>query len=175
MKKIEFNEQVSNESRPLTGFALKLTHNMEDAEDLLQDTMLKAFSNKEKFQEGTNLKGWLFTIMKNIFINKYRRAMKSRIFNDDTDNQFYINSASNTSGNDGESALVLGDINKAIDKLSDNLRTPFMMSFTGYKYEEIADTLRIPLGTVKVRIHNARKELMVQLKDYGAGRKRKIE
>ncbi|MEO8085474.1 MAG: sigma-70 family RNA polymerase sigma factor [Bacteroidota bacterium] len=174
MKQFEFNEKVSGESRPLTGFALKLTHNMEDAEDLLQDTMLKAFSNKEKFQEGTNLKGWLFTIMKNIFINKYRRAMKSRIFNDDTDNQFYINSATNSTRNDGEGALVMKDINNAIGQLSDNLRTPFMMSYTGFKYEEIADTLKIPLGTVKVRIHNARKELMGKLVDYSAGRKRKL-
>src|SRR6187551_3880640 len=102
MKQIEFNEKVSDESKPLTGFALKLTHNMEDAEDLLQDTMLKAFSNKEKFQEGTNLKGWLFTIMKNIFINKYRRAMKSRIFNDTTDNQYYLNSSPASRGNQGE-------------------------------------------------------------------------
>jgi RNA polymerase sigma factor (sigma-70 family) len=172
MKQVEFNEKVSDESKPLTGFALKLTHNMEDAEDLLQDTMLKAFSNKEKFQEGTNLKGWLFTIMKNIFINKYRRAMKSRIFNDDTDNQFYINSATNTTRNDGEGALVMKDINNAIGRLSDNLRTPFMMSYTGYKYEEIADTLQIPLGTVKVRIHNARKELMKNLSSYGSGRRK---
>jgi len=172
MKQVEFNEKVSDESKPLTGFALKLTRNMEDAEDLLQDTMLKAFSNKEKFQEGTNLKGWLFTIMKNIFINKYRRAMKSRIFNDDTDNQFYINSATNATRNDGESALVMKDINVAIGRLSDNLRTPFMMSYTGYKYEEIADTLKIPLGTVKVRIHNARKELMKNLTVYGSGRRK---
>ena len=172
MKQNEFNEKVSEESRPLTGFALKLTHNMEEAEDLLHDTMLKAFSNKEKFKEGTNLKGWLFTIMKNIFINKYRRAMKSKIFNDNTDNQFYLNSATNTTRNDGEGAMVLKDINTAIGRLSDNLRTPFMMSYNGYKYEEIADTLKIPLGTVKVRIHNARKELMKNLCSYGAGRRK---
>ncbi len=172
MKQNEFNEKVSDESRPLTGFALKLTHNMEEAEDLLQDTMLKAFTNKEKFQEGTNLKGWLFTIMKNIFINKYRRAMKSKIFNDNTDNQYYLNSATNTTRNDGEGAMVLKDIHSAIGRLSDNLRTPFMMSFTGYKYEEIADTLKIPLGTVKVRIHNARKELMKNLSSYADGRRK---
>src|SRR5690348_15709668 len=163
MKSREFNQLVSNEELPLKGFALKLTQDMEDAQDLVQDTMLKAFTNRDKFEEGTNLKGWLFTIMKNIFINKYRRAMKSRIFNDDTENQYYINSATNTTRNDGEGALVMKDVQNAIDRLSDNLRTPFMMSYTGYKYEEIADTLKIPLGTVKVRIHNARKELMKNL------------
>ena len=166
MKSGEFNELVTNEEAPLKGFALKLTQDMEDAEDLVQDTMLKAFTNRDKFAEGTNLKGWLYTIMKNIFINKYRRAMKSRIFSDDTEGQYYINSATNSTRNDGEGALVMQDITRAIDELSVKLRTPFMMSFTGYKYEEIANKLQIPLGTVKVRIHNARKELMVKLSPY---------
>ena len=87
--------------------------------------MLKAFVNEEKFSEGTNLKGWLYTIMKNIFINKYRRAMKSAIFNDDTDNQYYINSGSNISRNEGDSNLVMKDVSSAISDLSENLRTPF--------------------------------------------------
>src|SRR5437870_7886324 len=131
--KEDFNLEVTQEARPLKGFAMKLTQNTDDAEDLLQDTMLKAFANKDKFEEGTNLKGWLYTIMKNIFINKYRRAMKSRIFSDDTDNQYYINNASNSSRNDGEGAMVMEDVNRAISELSTKLRTPFMMSFTGYK------------------------------------------
>src|SRR2546421_4156395 len=141
MKSGEFNILVTNEQAPLKGFALKLTQDMEDAQDLVQDTMLKAFVNKDKFEEGTNLKGWLYTIMKNIFINKYRRAMKSKIFSDDTDNQYYINSASGASRNEGEGAMVMEDITRAIDNLSVKLRTPFMMSFNGYKYEEIADNL----------------------------------
>lgn len=161
-----FKELVSEESKPLRAFALKLTHDQEEANDLLQDTMLKAFVNEEKFSEGTNLKGWLYTIMKNIFINKYRRAMKSAIFNDDTDNQYYINSGSNVSRNEGDSNLVMKDVSSAISDLSENLRTPFLLSYTGYKYEEIAHRLQIPLGTVKVRIHNARKELMKKLAVY---------
>src|SRR5580765_2971404 len=127
---LKFSSQIKDQYRPLKGFALKLTQNDDDASDLVQETILKALSNEDKFQEGTNLKGWLFTIMKNIFINKYRRAMKSRIFNDDTDNQFYLNSSSNTSRNDGEGALVMKDIRNAISQVSDNLRTPFMMSYT---------------------------------------------
>ncbi|HNP97922.1 MAG TPA: RNA polymerase sigma factor [Bacteroidia bacterium] len=161
-----FKELVSEESKPLRAFALKLTHDQEEANDLLQDTMLKAFVNEEKFSEGTNLKGWLYTIMKNIFINKYRRAMKSAVFNDDTDNQYYINSGSNISRNEGDSNLVMKDVSSAISDLSENLRTPFLLSYTGYKYEEIAHRLQIPLGTVKVRIHNARKELMKKLAVY---------
>jgi RNA polymerase sigma-70 factor (ECF subfamily) len=171
MKTKDFSEEVTYEAKPLKGFAMKLTQNPDDAEDLLQDTLLKALANKDKFQEGTNLKGWLYTIMKNIFINKYRRAVKSKIFFDDTEGQYYINSAtSGTSRNEGESSLILKDIRTAIEGLSSKLRDPFMMSYTGYKYEEIASFLHLPLGTVKVRIHNARQELMKSLTSYGKER-----
>ena len=105
-------------------------------------------------------------MMKNIFINKYRRAMKSKIFNDTTEDQYYLNSAASNRGNEGEGNLVMKDINTALGELSDNLRTPFMLSYQGYKYEEISNFLKIPLGTVKVRIHNARKELMKKLSSY---------
>src|ERR1051325_5108507 len=150
VKAKEFNALVTGEEAPLKGFALKLTQDMEDADDLVQDTMLKALSNRDKFEEGTNLKGWLYTIMKNIFINKYRRAVKSRIITDDTEGQYYINSAtSGTSRNEGEAALMMKDITTAIGGLSSKLRDPFMMSYTGYKYEEIASYLQLPLGTVK--------------------------
>ncbi|MFN8166026.1 MAG: RNA polymerase sigma factor [Bacteroidia bacterium] len=162
----DFRSKVTKEADPLRHFAYRLTQDDEDAADLVQDTMLKAFTNEEKFAEGTNLKGWLYTMMKNIFINKYRRAMKSKIFNDQTDDQYFLNSAASDRENLGESNLVMKDINDAIGRLSENLRTPFLLSFQGFKYEEIASGLRIPLGTVKVRIHNARKELMKMLKDY---------
>ena len=162
----EIKVLVSNEAKPLKMYALKLTHDVEEANDLVQDTMLRAIVNEDKFSPGTNLKGWLYTIMKNIFINKYRRAMKSNIFNDETENQFYLNSGPNTNSNEGESKLVLDDINSAMNHLSENLRTPFVLSFKGYKYEEISRALKIPLGTVKVRIHHARKELTKLLSIY---------
>jgi len=165
-KKFDFRTLVTVESKPLRNYALKLTHDVEDADDLVQDTMLKAFTNEEKFAEGTNLKGWLYTIMKNIFINKYRRAMKSNIFHDDTESQYYINNTNTSQRNDGDGNLIMDDIQKALGDLNENLRTPFMMSYTGYKYEEIATQLRLPLGTVKVRIHNARKELSSKLSVY---------
>ncbi|XQP84045.1 MAG: sigma-70 family RNA polymerase sigma factor [Candidatus Pollutiaquabacter aromativorans] len=98
----EFRKQVTDETRPLKAYAMKLTQDSEEANDLVQDTVLKALTNEEKFAAGTNLKGWLYTIMKNIFINKYRRAMKSNIFNDDTDNQYYINNLATAKRNDGE-------------------------------------------------------------------------
>ena len=112
--------------------------------------------------------------MKNIFINKYRRAVKSKIITDETEGLYYINSAhSGTSRDDGEGSLMMKDIRTAIGGLSSKLRDPFMMSYTGYKYEEIASYLHLPLGTVKVRIHNARQELMKNLKSYGNERKLK--
>lgn len=162
----EFKLLVSDNAKPLKAYAFKLTQDMEDANDLVQETMLKAFNNEDKFAEGTNLKGWLYTIMKNIFINKYRRAVKSNIFHDTTENQYYLNSSPSDRANLGEGNLVMAEVNKALGELSENLRTPFLLSYNGYKYEEIANRLRIPLGTVKVRIHNARKELMKKLSAY---------
>ena len=98
----EFQAKVTQEESPLKNYAIKLTHDQMEAEDLVQDTMLKAFINEDKFSSGTNLKGWLYTMMKNIFINKYRRAMKSKIFNDTTEDQYYLNSAASNRGNEGE-------------------------------------------------------------------------
>lgn len=167
MTNFEFSHKVNLHYSPLRGYALKLTQDHEDANDLVQETMLKAFKNKDKFEEGTNLKGWLYTIMKNIFINNYRRMVKGNIFTDDTEGQFYINQASFTDKNEGERNLVMKEINTAIGELADNLKIPFLMSFEGYKYEEIAEQLNVPLGTVKIRIHVARQRLMERLKDYG--------
>jgi len=158
---------VQGQYRPLKGYAMKLVRDVEDANDLVQETMLKAFRNKDKFAEGTNLKGWLYTMMKNIFINNYRRMVNSNIFSDDTENQFYINSMSTSGKNNAETRLAMEDIQKALENLSENLRKPFMMSYEGYKYEEIANHLSIPLGTVKIRIHNARHKLQESLMNYG--------
>lgn len=166
---LKFSSLIKDQYKPLKGFALKLTQNDDDASDLVQETILKALSNEDKFETGTNLKGWLYTIMKNIFINQYRRMVRSSVFVDKTDNQYYINSGKQTSGNRGEGNLIFKEINKAINSLSDNLRVPFMMAYEGYKYEEIAQQLSIPLGTVKIRIHVARQKLKDQLKVYGAG------
>jgi len=166
MTQIEFNHRVKDLYKPLRNFALKLTRNLEDATDLTQETMLKAFSNHDKFREGTNIKAWLYTIMKNIFINNYRRQVNSQVVSDDTENQYYINSHSQRTTNLGDSKMILKDIQNAISSLSRNLRIPFVMAFQGYKYEEIAQHMKVPLGTVKIRIHNARKKLKTRLSDY---------
>jgi RNA polymerase sigma factor (sigma-70 family) len=174
MTQVEFDHRVKDQYKPLKNFALKLTRDLEDAIDLTQETMLRAFSNREKFREGTNMKAWLYTIMKNIFINNYRRQSNSLVTTDDTDNQYFINNHSQRTGNLGERKMILQDIHNAVESLSINLKTPFLMAFQGYKYEEIADHMRVPLGTVKIRIHNARKRLKQLLKDYDPSQNRPV-
>lgn len=168
MTQLEFNYHVKEQYAPLRGYALKLTRATEDAEDLVQETMLKAFNNKEKFAPGTNLKGWLYTILKNLFINDYRKKVKRVVVHDDTEKNFYLENANYSEKNNGVGRIAMNEIDTAMNALPDNLRVPFMKSYEGYKYSEIAEELNVPLGTVKIRIHVARKKLMETLSNYGA-------
>ncbi len=162
----EFDTEVLQLQKSLRPIAIKLTRDSEEADDLIQDTLLKAISNRDKFREGTNLKAWLYTIMKNTFITNYHRLVKRKTFIDTTENLHFINSSSQQAENLSGSSLAMEEINKAIEKLSATYKTPFLMHFKGYKYHEIADILNIPIGTVKNRIHIARKELKEDLVAY---------
>ncbi|MEL6675884.1 MAG: RNA polymerase sigma factor [Bacteroidota bacterium] len=166
MTAFEFQTAVVNIHTSLKPIAFKLTRDAEEADDLIQDTLVKAISNREKFAEGTNLKAWMYTIMKNTFITNYHRLVKRKTFIDTTDNLHFINSSSHTIENRGNGKLAMDEIEKAIENLNHDYKTPFMMHFNGYKYFEIADILDIPIGTVKNRIHIARKELKAKLKVY---------
>ncbi|MFN3784824.1 MAG: RNA polymerase sigma factor [Spirosomataceae bacterium] len=166
MTAIEFNYAIYSTSKALKPFALRLTKDSEDANDLLQDTLVKAFLNRDKYADGTNLKAWLYTIMKNTFITNYQRMIRKNTFIDTTDNLHYINSSDSLVENDAYSSFALDDINRAIDGLEDTYKVPFMMHFKGFKYHEIAQKLNIPIGTVKNRIHIARKELKDLLSVY---------
>lgn len=168
MTAIEFNNQLLTHQNVLKYFALKLTTNMDDAEDLLQETFLKALKYKDKFQEQTNLKSWLYTIMKNTFINNYRRNVRKRNVITNSDDKDYLIPAPNFSAVSPESHYNFKEISKTIDKLSDDCRIPFEMHNDGYKYKEIADELGLPIGTVKSRIFLARQKLTKALKDYAA-------
>ena len=159
MSSLDFNRQFDSMSHLLHSFAYNLTKNVEDAKDLFQETAFRAITNKEKFKPGTNFKAWLFTIMKNIFINNYRKKMKANTIIDSTDNLYYINSGSNSVGNKANSNIMMKELARIIEDLDDSTRIPFMMHYHGYKYQEIADHLDLPLGTVKSRIFFARKEL----------------
>jgi len=161
-----FTDEVLEHKDSLKYFGLSLTKNAEDSDDLLQETLLKAFTYKNKFQENTNLKAWLFTIMKNIFINNYRRTSKVKTILDYSPNTYYINLAQNVRSFDPDSKLSFKEITKTINKLENEYKIPFNMYFEGYKYKEIAEDLNLPIGTVKSRIFLARKQLMGALSDY---------
>lgn len=166
MTTLEFSYSLQKLSSSLKPFALKLTRDTDDANDLLQDTMVKAFTNKDKFTEGTNLKAWLYTIMKNTFITNYQRMVRRGTFVDTTDNLHYLNSGDALVENGAYGDFAMNDIQLAIENLEAVYKTPFMMHFRGFKYHEIADKLEIPIGTVKNRIHIARKLLKDDLHMY---------
>lgn len=164
---INFDKMMENELMPLRNYALSLTHNMDETKDLVQETILKAYRYKDKFQEGTNLRGWLYTILKNSFINNYRRDQKRNTFLDFTDNTYYIDLPSQKVENDAELKFIRRDLDAAIDSLSKDLKIAFTLNAEGFKYHEISEELNIPIGTIKTRIFIARRILREKLKDYG--------
>ncbi|MBC6992774.1 RNA polymerase sigma factor [Neolewinella lacunae] len=164
----EFFTEFSRMTSMLNAFAYNLTKNSEDAKDLYQETAFRAMTNRDKFRPGTNLKAWLFTIMKNIFINNYRKKVKANTIMDNTDNLYYINSGAETVENDADSNILIKELTGMIEVLDDSTRIPFLMHYQGFKYQEIADHLSLPLGTVKSRIFFARKDLKSQIsRQYG--------
>ncbi|MDB5203140.1 MAG: polymerase sigma factor [Ferruginibacter sp.] len=166
MSNVEFNQLLVTNADYLRPFALTLTRDNETANDLLQETMYRALANWEKYNVGTNIKAWMYTIMRNIFINNYRRKAKQQTIFDNTSNEFLLDHNQSAISNNAESSLYLKDIQAALEALPDIFRHPFVMYFEGYKYNEIADVLREPLGTVKSRIHFARKLLKKQIARY---------
>jgi len=166
MSTLEFNSNFYTLTTALRSFAYSLTKNDEDAKDLYQETAFRAMTNRDKFRTGTNFKAWCYTIMKNIFINNYRKKVKRNTILDSTDNDFYINSSSNVVSNDAGSNIMMQELNNMVDSLDDSIKMPFEMHFEGFKYQEIADKLRLPLGTVKSRIFFARKALKEKVLNY---------
>lgn len=170
MTKFEFNTLVVQHTDSLKVYALHFTRDDEDANDLVQDTVLKAVTYYGKFREGTNLKGWLYTIMKNTFINNYRRFVKTSSFVTKSDEISSANLVHSATRNEGENKFVMEDIKKAMAVLPDDYYIPFSMYFEGYKYHEISDHLQIPIGTVKTRIHVARRSMKQSLNVYKTNR-----
>lgn len=164
MSTIEFNNRFNEMSSALNAFAYNLTKNVEDSKDLFQETAFRAITNSEKFRPGTNFKAWLFTIMKNIFINNYRKKVKKNTIMDSTDNMYYINSGSTLISNGAESNIMMQELGGMVDELDESIKVPFMMHYSGFKYQEIADEFNLPLGTIKSRIFFARKELKEMIK-----------
>jgi RNA polymerase sigma-70 factor (ECF subfamily) len=128
--------------------------------------LYRALANKEKYNAGTNIKAWMYTIMRNIFINNYRRSAKQNTIFDNTPNDFLLDYNQFTTANTAETNLNLKEISEAVHHLPEIFKNPFQMYFEGYKYHEIAEVLAEPLGTIKSRIHFARKLLKQQLNRY---------
>lgn len=166
MTQHEFTSNLIDMKGNLQRFAMSLTSDRDTALDLVQDTYVKAITYKDKFVDYTNLKAWVFTIMKNTFINNYRRNVKENTIIDGTQDLYYINQPSEKGYISPESIYSASEIEKAIDSLSDEFRIPFIMHIEGFKYKEIADELGLKIGTVKSRIFFTRQKLMLMLKDY---------
>ena len=150
----------------LLNFAYQLTSNRDDAYDLLQDTTLKALDNEDKYVDNVNFKGWVFTIMRNIFINNYRKGVRSATVIDQTEDLYHLNLPQESGLDTPDGSVAAKEITAAIDSFSDEFRIPFSMHVAGYKYNEIAEHMGLPLGTVKSRIFFARQRLQEMLKDY---------
>ena len=166
MSPIEFNQMLLTNAEFLRPFAITLTRDNETAKDLFQETLFRALANKEKYNVGTNIKAWLYTIMRNIFINNYRRKARQNTILDDTPNEFLLDYNQTTLNNGAEATLQLKEIEGYIHELPDIFKKPFLLYFDGFKYHEIAGMLKEPLGTIKSRIHFARKLLKAQIRRY---------
>lgn len=161
-----FKSSVLGMQGNLLSFALKLTTNRDEAHDLVQDTTLKALRSEEKFVENTNFKGWMLTIMRNIFINNYRKSARENTMVDSSEDLFHLNLSQDSGLETPDGAYACNEISALIANFSAEYREPFSMHVAGYKYEEIAEKLQMPLGTVKSRIFFARKRLRELLTDY---------
>ena len=161
-----FEQELLRAQDDLLRFALKLTADHDDAQDLLQETSLKALDNREKYTPATNFKGWLYTIMRNLFINNYRKVMRDNTFVDRTENLYHINLSENSGFESTEKAYDIKEIHRAVHALPKEYRIPFAMHISGFKYREIAEKLNLPIGTVKSRIFFTRQKLQRELKDF---------
>lgn len=161
-----FKQRLLGLQNNLLSFAYQLTTNKEAAQDLVQDTTLKVLDNESKYVDNVNFKGWVFTIMRNIFINNYRRQVRSATVIDSTEDLYHLNLPQESGLNTPEGSYAAQEITEAINSFTVEYKEPFTMYIAGYKYSEIADKMGLPLGTVKSRIFFARKRLQAILKDY---------
>ena len=166
MRTADFAQNSLGMQSELHRFALKLTADREEADDLLQETSLKALDNEDKYTPDTNFKGWMYTIMRNIFINNYRKTVRDQTFVDHTDNLFHLSLPQDSGFDSTEGNYDLKEIRRIVNALPKEYRVPFSMYVSGFKYREIAERLGLPIGTVKSRIFFTRQRLQKDLKDF---------
>ena len=165
MTAIQFNQRLLGMQDKLLYFALSLTADNDNARDLLQETILKALTYRTQFVNNTNFKAWVFTIMKNTFINNYRKNKKMRNAFETDENNISLSHKKRYASETPESVYSEKEMNTAVNRLNDEFRIPFKMHTQGYKYKEIAEHLDLPIGTVKSRIFFTRKKLQEMLRD----------
>ena len=166
MKSISFRKDLIGVQDELLRFAYKLTTDREEANDLLQETSLKALDNEDKYMPDTNFKGWMYTIMRNIFINNYRKSLREVDMTDSTYNLYAQTMTEGEEGNRFETIYDLKELYKVINAVPEDLKKPFMMFVAGFKYREIAEKMDLPVGTIKSRLFLIRKRLQQDLKDF---------
>lgn len=173
----EFEREAIPHSDILYNYALRMTGNADDARDLLQETFLKAFRFWDKYEKGTNVRAWLFRIMKNTYINVYRKAVKEpdTVDYNDIQNFYNVIRENSTDANDLQEKLfghlLDDDVTKALEALPEEFRTVVILcDIEGLTYEEIAEFVECPVGTVRSRLHRGRKLLYAQLFEYAKKR-----
>ncbi|MBD5347473.1 MAG: RNA polymerase sigma factor [Bacteroides sp.] len=166
MNNSKFERQLLSLQTNLLNFAYTLTLNRDDAEDLVQDTALKALDNEDKYVEGTNFKAWIFTVMRNVFINNYRRSSRAAVIVDSSEDLYQINVPVDGAESNPDDSYSIKEISEVVNSFPDEYRIPVTMHLAGYHYAEIAQRLGVPTGTIKSRIFYARKRLARLLKDY---------
>ncbi|QZT36985.1 sigma-70 family RNA polymerase sigma factor [Halosquirtibacter xylanolyticus] len=159
MTKLQFQKSLVGLEDRLYYYALSLTTNQDAASDLVQETFLKALNYQSKFKEDTNFKAWVYTIMKNTFINDYRKKIRNKMSLESSSNDYLLSIAKNKVFAAPDAQQEMKEIYRAIDNLPENIKTPFILFQKGYKYTEICDILGLPMGTVKSRIFLSRKKL----------------
>jgi RNA polymerase sigma-70 factor (ECF subfamily) len=163
MSTLDFDKMLLDNTDFLKPFAITLTRDQETAKDLMQETIFRALANRDKYNVGTNIKAWLYTIMRNIFINNYRRKAKQNTIFDKTPNDYLIDYNQSAIDNSAEGQIKMKEIQAALHELPEIFKNPFVFYYEGFKYHEIAAMLEEPLGTIKSRIHFARKLLKAQI------------
>lgn len=166
MTTIEFNTRISQIKDSLESYSMSLTRNKEDAEDLLQDTYVKALTNKSKFDPSTNIKTWTYVIMKNTFINNYRKSKRQKTIFDNTNDYYHLNSSNIKNSGGPDSEYEKQEILHKITEIDNEQDSVFMLNLQGYKYKEIAEKANIPIGTVKSRIFATRRKLSETYNQY---------
>ena len=163
MTNLEFEQELTHHKPILFSFTLKLTQNYHDAQDLFQDAASRGFRYRLRFEMGTNFRAWMSTIIRNIFINNFRARQRKRTVNEPIETFLFSIENQNSVANHGEMNMRIQEIYSMLDELKDLYAIPFIMHYKGYVYKEIAQHLSLPIGTVKSRLHTARKLLQEKI------------